>query len=142
MLPVRLVLDTNIIVSAALKESGFSRAALNIAIAQPTRLYVSKDILAEYTDVLHRPKLGISKGLRLQMLQFIKNRSYVVIPKYRLTACTDPKDNIFLECADAARADYLITGNQRHFPPYWKSTKIITAREFIGIAAQHLWTEL
>jgi predicted nucleic acid-binding protein len=43
-----------------------------------------------------------------------------------------------VECADAARADYLITGNRKHFPAFWKSTKIITSREFIGIAAPHL----
>ena len=34
-------------------------------------------------------------------------------------------------CADAARADYLMTGNQRHFPKFWKKTKVITSREFI-----------
>jgi prevent-host-death family protein len=49
-------------------------------------------------------------------------------------------DNMFLECADAARADYLITGNQRHFPRFWKKTKIITRREFISLAAPHLIT--
>lgn len=38
------------------------------------------------------------------------------------------------ECADAALADYLVTGNQRHFPRFWKKTKVITSREFISIA--------
>jgi predicted nucleic acid-binding protein len=45
---------------------------------------------------------------------------------------------ILPKCADAARADYLITGNQRHFPKFWKKTKIITTREFISLAAPHL----
>jgi hypothetical protein len=36
------------------------------------------------------------------------------------------------------RADYLITGNQRHFPAFWKKTKVVTSREFIRIAAPHL----
>jgi len=40
--------------------------------------------------------------------------------------------------ADAARADYLVTGNQRHFPKFWKKTKVITSREFISIVAPHL----
>jgi predicted nucleic acid-binding protein len=52
----------------------------------------------------------------------------------------DPDDNKFLECADAGRADYLVTGNQRHFPRFWKNTKVITSREFIGIVAPHLIT--
>jgi predicted nucleic acid-binding protein len=47
-------------------------------------------------------------------------------------------DNMFLECADASGADYLITGNQRHFPRFWKKTKFITTREFISLAAPHL----
>jgi len=48
---------------------------------------------------------------------------------------SDPDDNKFLECADAARADYLVTGNQRHFPEFWKKTKVISPREFIDIVA-------
>ena len=51
---------------------------------------------------------------------------------------SDPDDNMFLECADSARADYLVTGNQKHFPKFWKKTKIITPREFIGLVAPHL----
>jgi uncharacterized protein len=59
----------------------------------------------------------------------------------RLEVSSDPDDNMFIECAAAARADYLITGNQRHFPKFWKKTKIITSREFISRAAPHLIPE-
>jgi predicted nucleic acid-binding protein len=45
---------------------------------------------------------------------------------------------MFIECADAARADYLITGNLKHFPRFWKGTKVISPREFIEMAAPHL----
>jgi predicted nucleic acid-binding protein len=50
----------------------------------------------------------------------------------------DPGDNLFVECADAGRADYLVTGNQRHFPKFWKKTKIISSRELIDLVAPHL----
>jgi predicted nucleic acid-binding protein len=50
----------------------------------------------------------------------------------------DPEDNKFLGCADAARADYLLTGNQRHFPIYWKKTKVISSGEFLTLVAPHL----
>jgi predicted nucleic acid-binding protein len=43
-----------------------------------------------------------------------------------------------LEGADAARADNLVTGNSKHFPPFWKNTKIITPPEFVSLAAPHL----
>ncbi len=137
MLPLRLVLDTNIIVSAALRLESLQRATLLLAISKPASLYISKPILEEYADVLTRPELSIRKGLRLQLIQLIKNSSRLIAPSRRLEITSDPDDNIFLECADAARADYLITGNQKHFPVYWKSTKIITSREFIGLAPPH-----
>lgn len=138
MLALRLVLDTNVLVSAALKPEGLQRTTLLLATTKPSRFYVSGLILEEYAEVLSRPELMIRRGLRLQLLQLIKNRSQMIIPSRRLDVTSDPDDNIFIECADAARADYLITGNQKHFPAFWKSTKIITARDFINLAAPHL----
>lgn len=138
MLSLRLVIDTNVLVSAALKPAGLQRTVFLIAISKPARLYVSHPILEEYNEVLARPELRIRKGLRLQLLQLIKNHSHTVVPTRQLEATTDPDDSIFLECADAARADYLVTGNQRHFPRFWKKTKVVTPREFVSLAAPHL----
>ena len=138
MIPLRLVIDTNIIVSAALKPHGLQRTVLVLAITKPARLYVSEAILTEYREVLSRPELKIRKGLRLQLLQLIRSRSHPVTPSRPLQVAKDPDDNKFIECADAARADYLLTGNQRHFPRFWKKTKVITSREFIEIVAPHL----
>jgi putative PIN family toxin of toxin-antitoxin system len=138
MLPLRLVIDTNVLVSAALKPKSLQRTALLLTLTKPARLYVSRPILEEYADVLARPELHIRKGLRRQLLQFIKNSSHIIAPSRQLYVTSDPDDNIFLECADAARADYLITGNQKHFPEFWKNTKIITPREFINLTAPHL----
>lgn len=138
MLALRLVLDTNVVVSAALKPEGLQRTTLLLATTKPASLYVSAPILDEYAEVVSRPELMIRGGLRPQLLQLIKNRSHTIISSRRIDVTNDPDDNIFIECADAARADYLITGNQKHFPPFWKSTKIITARDFINLAAAHL----
>ena len=138
MLPLRLVIDTDVLISAAIKPAGLQRTVLLLAVSKPARFYVSRPILEEYSEVLARPELRIRKGLRQQLLQLIKNHSYTVAPTQRLEVTSDPDDNIFLECADAARADYLVTGNQRHFPRFWKKTKIITPREFISLVAPHL----
>jgi uncharacterized protein len=138
MFPLRLVIDTNVLVSAALRPAGLQRTVLLLAITKPARLYVSRPIFEEYSEVLARPELHIPKGLRQQLLQLIKNHSHIVAPTQRLQVTSDPDDNIFLECADAARADYLVTGNQRHFPKFWKKTKVITPREFISLVAPHL----
>ncbi len=138
MISLRLVIDTNIIVSAALKPDGLQRTVFLLAITRPARLYVSAAIVAEYREVLSRRELKIRKGLREQLLQLIAGRSHKVTPSRTIQATRDPDDNKFVECADAARADYLVTGNQRHFPAFWKKTKVITSREFISIVAPHL----
>jgi putative PIN family toxin of toxin-antitoxin system len=137
MIPLRLVIDTNILVSAALKPDGLQRTVLVLVMTKPARLFVTKAILAEYRAVLARPEFKIRRGLRQQLLQLIKNHAQLVSPARALQVAKDPDDNKFLECADAARADYLITGNQRHFPTFWKKTKVITSREFISIVAPH-----
>ena len=138
MIALRLVVDTNVLVSAALKPESLQRTVLLLALTRPARLYVTAPILEEYAEVLARRELGIRRGLRLQLLQLIRNRCQVVHPRVRLEVTPDPDDNRFLECADAARADYLITGNLRHFPRFWKATKIVNAREFMEMAAPHL----
>jgi len=138
MIPLRLVIDTNVLVSAVLKPDGLQRTVFLLATTRPSRWYVSEPIMEEYIAVLSRPELKIRKSLRLQFIQLIKNHTYSVTPSRLPRLTTDPDDNIFLECADAARADYLVTGNQRHFPRFWKKTKIIVSREFLDIVAPHL----
>ena len=138
MLSLRLVLDTNLLVSAALNPEGLPRTVLLLALTKPARLYASDAILSEYRDVLSRPELHIRKGLRRHFLQIVENRAHRILPTRLPLVTSDPDDNIFLECADAAGADYLVTGNPRHFPKFWKKTKIITAREFLTLAAPHL----
>lgn len=138
MIPLLLVIDTNVVVSAALKPQGLQRTVVLLALRRPVRWYVSQPILAEYAAVLARKELMVRRGLRQQLLQFLKNHTHFVRPSVLPVMTKDPDDNKFVECADAARADYLITGDIRHFPKFWKSTKVITSREFLSIVAPHL----
>ncbi len=94
--------------------------------------------MAEYAVALARPEPKIRRALRQHLRQLIENHTRVVRPSRLKQAMPDPADSIFVECADAAHADYLITGNQRHFPTFWKNTKIITSSEFLSIIAPHL----
>lgn len=138
MLSLKLVIDTNVVVSGALKSKGLERTALVFALTPPASLFVSKELLNEYAEVLGRPELRIPAGERQDLMNFITKRSQLVVPARKLAVCHDADDDIFVECADAARADYLITGNTRHFPRYWQNTKIINAREFLDIISPHL----
>ena len=138
MIPLRLVIDTNVVVSAALKPEGLQRTVLLLAMTKSVRWYVSEAIVAEYALVLARPELKIRRSSRQQLLQLIKNHARVVVPSRMAQITSDPDDNIFVECADAAHADYLVTGNQRHFSKFWKNTKIISSTEFLSVIAPHL----
>lgn len=54
-------------------------------------------------------------------------------PTETIKACSDPGDDIFLECAHAACADYLVTGNRKHFPSSWATPLIVTPRRFLEL---------
>jgi predicted nucleic acid-binding protein len=51
-------------------------------------------------------------------------------------ACSDADDDIFLECAQAARAHYVVTGNLKDFPVKWADAQIVTARQFLDALAE------
>ena len=138
MISLRLVIDTNVVVSAALKPEGLQRTVVLLAMAKLALWYVSEAILSEYAVVLARSEFRIRKNLRQQLIQLIKNHSRLVTPSRSIRVTSDPSDNIFVECADAARADYLVTGNKRHFPQFWKNTKSISSREFLNVIAPHV----
>jgi putative PIN family toxin of toxin-antitoxin system len=134
---IRVVIDTNVLASALLTCGGLPEAVINLAIAKDVQWLASERILAEYEDVLKRPRLAIDSGKAADAMARIRATASVVSPGVRVTAASDPDDNQFLECAETAHAHYLITGNIRHFPEVWKDTRIVTPREFIDA-----WTAL
>jgi putative PIN family toxin of toxin-antitoxin system len=130
---IRVVLDTNIVVSALLRSGGLPEAVFNLAVDCNVQLYISELIMAEYEDVLRRPRLDIHPDKVTKALARIREAGLLVTPTSSVTAASDPDDNIFLECAQAASAGYLVTGNRRDFPDEWAGTKVVTAREFLAI---------
>jgi len=96
---------------------------------------VSGDIYAEYEEVICRPKFDRSEAVIDLALGAIRKNGFWVRPTERVIACSDPDDDIFLECAQAARARYVVTGNLKHFPSKWAETEIVTARQFVEAMA-------
>jgi putative PIN family toxin of toxin-antitoxin system len=129
---IRVVLDTNILISALLSPQGPPAQVFLMTILEPdTQLCVSGDIFAEYEEVIRRPRLNRSDNEIEGTLRTIREKGLWVKPTEKVQACSDPDDNIFLECAQAADAQYLVTGNAKHFPAAWASTQIVTARQFL-----------
>lgn len=134
---IRVVLDTNILVSALLQPQGLPARIFMITLAgTAAQLCVSGDIYAEYEEVVRRPRFGRSEALIEHTLRAIRQKGFWVKPAEKVQACSDPDDDVFLECAQAARANYLVTGNQKHFPAKWAATQIVTARQFLDAVAE------
>lgn len=94
---------------------------------------VSPPILKEYEDVLRRDRFKLPPALITQSLKRIRAVSKKVRTYQAVTASPDESDNRFLECAQAAKADYLVTGNVKDYPSQWKTTRIVTPREFLEL---------
>jgi predicted nucleic acid-binding protein len=65
MIALRLLLDTNIVVSAALKPDGLQRTVVVLALTKPARWFVTEAILDEYREVLARPEPMTGNRLRI-----------------------------------------------------------------------------
>jgi putative PIN family toxin of toxin-antitoxin system len=127
-----VVLDTNILVSAHLRSQGLERFVLDLAIRRKLQLYYSEVIFVEYEEVLRRARFRIAPARLFESLLLIRTAGRLVLPRHNLQVASDPDDNKFLECAGQARADFLVTGNKRHFPSAWRSTRVVNARELLG----------
>jgi uncharacterized protein len=129
---IRVVIDTNVVVSAAISRQGPPAVILDLIAAGKLAPCVSPVLLAEYHDVLTRPHLSLDPARVQSLLEAMERISFHVVPVHRLSVCErDDDDNRVLECAGASDAKYLITGNTKHFPATWKNTKVLTPRQFI-----------
>ena len=97
------------------------------------QVWISQAVLAEYQEVSSRPRIGISPTRAKILLSELESISRFVTPSKVVTSSPDPDDNMFLECAEAAKAHYLVTGNIRHFPERWKYTKRVTPKQFLDL---------
>lgn len=115
-MPLKVVLDTNTLISAFFWDG--NEAELFRRIEQgKVELYITGEILAEIENVIRRPKFDeIRKKANVtpnEIMQKIISLSHVIIAqKVGVAICRDKKDNKFLECAESAKADYLVSGDE------------------------------
>lgn len=70
-----------------------------------------------------------------QSILEIRQSALLVSPRRKLRITRDPDDNMVLECGWEASADYVVTGNLRHFPPQFGKLLVISPREFVTVLA-------
>ena len=129
---LKLVVDTNVVVSAALQPLRNPARALFLAVDRH-HVFVSREIFEEYRDVLFREKLKLDPRESNRILDFMRDHCELVRPLFHIHACKDPDDDKFLDCAAAAGADYIITGNKRDFPTTPSKPLIVSPREFLAL---------
>lgn len=115
---VRLVVDTNVLVSAMLHPGRTPDLALAAAIARGARVLCDDRIEREYRDVVSRAKFArVPADRRDALLRRVLDASDRVVAGGLALAMIDADDLAFVEVAVAAAADAIVTGNVRHFPP-------------------------
>lgn len=123
-----VVIDTNILVSGMINPHGPPGRLVDLLRSGALRLAVDDRILAEYVDVLHRPRLSryfVSSNLAL-ILDYLRRDSLHVLVKQHIKGLPDQSDAPFLEVAMTAKVP-LITGNIRHYPDEWRQECTVLA---------------
>ena len=132
MIP-HVVLDTNVVVSALLKPQGLEDQVLRLALAGRLLLCLSPEVLAEYARVLPYPKFKLRPEEVATTLRQLEKAGSLFHPARTLRTSAHEPDNRFYECADAAQAEFLVTGNFKHFSKDYKVTKIVNARKLLDL---------
>ena len=128
---IRVVLDTNVIVSA-LVFGGVPRSVLEMAAAGRCKLFYSEAIQAEVRRVL-ADKFGWGSATLRDVLPIVWGMGELVEPQAVVHAVPDdPDDNRIVECAMAAQASFIVSGD-RHLLTLgkYKSISIVSPRHFI-----------
>lgn len=133
----RIVVDTNLFVSGLLNpHSGKPAHLIDLLPLRRERyqLLISKEILEEYKAVINRfERISLTK--RKNLLGKIRAHSNRVSPKEKFAVIKDdPKDNKFLECAVAGKADFLVTGDKHLLAlKEFQGIKIITIEQWLKV---------
>ncbi|MEH2355329.1 putative toxin-antitoxin system toxin component, PIN family [Nostoc sp.] len=129
-----LVIDTNVLLSAALSPNGTARKALE-KVYKEFKIAQSDETYQELNTRIYKPKFDkyISDEDRQDFLDIVKKYSKFIEIKSQINTCRDPDDNKFLELAKDANAEFLITGDQdllslKTLAEY--QNQIITLRDF------------
>ncbi len=126
---IKVVIDTNILVSALLSPSGSPARVLDHVLNGNVVLCYDSRIIEEYHEVLLRPKFGFNQKAVKQIIDFMAYTGLSIVPTPISEAFEDEDDKVFYEVSRTAGA-YLVTGNSRHFP---EEPAVVAPNEFLNI---------
>jgi uncharacterized protein len=113
---MNIVLDTNVLVAGLLSPFRACGEIVLMVSSGEITLSFNARILAEYDEVLRRPKFNFEEEKVTALLDYIAHRGQTVATSPLANSLPDPDDETFLETAMASQAECLVTGNRNHFP--------------------------
>jgi putative PIN family toxin of toxin-antitoxin system len=126
---VKAVLDTNVLVSAMLSPGGNPEKIFDLFLNGKITLFYSADALAEYIEVLSRPRFGFGAGSVWNIVSAIEKTGLLISPERSNSPMPDERDRVFYDIAKTAWT-YLVTGNLKHYP---KCPFILSPSAFLSL---------
>jgi uncharacterized protein len=135
---VKIVLDTNVLVSGLLNPYGPPGQIVQMVATGEICLCFDARIFAEYRDVLLRPKFDFRAAHVDAILEQIRAAGASVASHPLTGRLPDRDDEPFFEVAIASAADYLVTGNLRHYPARLRSgVALVSPAQFVEAYRHH-----
>ena len=129
---MKIVLDTNVLVSGLLTPYGSSGEIVRLVSAGVLVVQYDARVILEYQDVLLRPKFQFDIQHIDTLLAYIEQNGQVISAGPLKKRLPDPDDEPFIEIAISGRAACLITGNKKHFPKKSRQgIKVFSPSEFV-----------
>jgi putative PIN family toxin of toxin-antitoxin system len=131
---VKIVLDTNVLVSGVLQPFGPSGQIVRLVASGAVTLCHDSRILTEYREVLLRAKFRFDPERVEALLDQIRQGGTPVAARPLAVRLPDPDDEPFLEVALAGGVRSLVTGNIKHYPAEaWQGVEVLSPRSFIDL---------
>jgi putative PIN family toxin of toxin-antitoxin system len=125
---MKIVLDTNVVVSALINASGIPGRILALVLNGKIKILYDNRIIFEYIDVLSRKDFKFTGETINDMMDYFRSDGEFINSEYSNVKFIDETDKKFYEVFKSGEARYLITGNIKHFP---KENGIVNPKEFI-----------
>ena len=128
---MKIVIDTNVLISAAFRDRDPEKAILYVVEQIDMGWIGTQEIITEYKEVLRRPKFKLPSNILKRWHAIIEKNVILVSPDSTISFPRDQKDAMFLECCLWADVDFFITGD-RDFEEARKllKTNIVSVRQF------------
>jgi len=130
----KIILDTNVLVSALIQRNFPYLIISELFIEDKVTLCISDELMLEYYEVLNRKKFAKYPDFvnaAEKLLATVETKGAKFYPKTKVSLISDQDDNRLLELAEESKANYLITGNSNDFTMNsYKKTKIVTPKEY------------